>query len=146
MKRIFSIVAAAMLCVSCVGEGPDVSGDLRNVGSVTVTFRISPARAKVGQAVRFSLRLLNNSGRKEELTYATGQRYDFWATSGSRVAWRWSDDEVFTQAITKESISPQTALIFSESWTPVRAGEYIGHGRVGAKGYERELTGKLEVR
>jgi hypothetical protein len=139
-----AVASAALLFVACVG-GANVSGDLRNVGSVTVTFKVAPARAKVGQAVRFSLRLSNNAGRDEELTYPTGQRYDFWTTSGSREAWRWSDGRVFTQATTKESIGAQSGLIFSESWTPERAGTYVAHGRVTADGYERELTGKLEV-
>lgn len=145
MTRIAAAVAVLLLGASCVGGGTEITGDLRNVGSVTETFKVSPARAKVGQAITFSLRLVNNAGNEEELTYPTGQRYDFWATIGSREYWRWSDGRVFTQAITKESVPAQTGTTFTASWTPERAGNYVVHGRLAAEGYERELNGELVI-
>jgi hypothetical protein len=135
----------AFLAASCVGGGPDISGDRRNVGDVTVTFTVSPARVKVGQNVRFSVRLVNNAGREKVLTYPTGQRYDFWATAGRREEWRWSKDRVFVQAVTEEELAPQGGVTFAESWAPARRGTYVAHGRLTARGYERELTGRLVV-
>jgi hypothetical protein len=144
VKRLAAAVVL-LLCASCVGSGTEISGDLRNVGGVTETFKVSPARAKVGQAITFSLRLVNNAGLEERLIYPTGQRYDFWATIGSHEHWRWSDGRVFTQAVTKESIPAQTGTTFTASWTPERPGTYVVHGLLKAERYERELTGKLEV-
>jgi hypothetical protein len=143
--RLIAILAATIMLVSCVGEGPGISGDLRNVGGVTVTFKVAPARVKVGQAVRFTFRLVNNVGREELLTFPNGQRYDFWVTSGTREAWRWSEGRVFVQAIMHETIASQSGLTFAESWTPESAGSYIAHGRLTASGYERPLTGRVVV-
>ncbi len=145
MTRLGAFVAVLLACSSCVGAGTDISGDLRNVGAVTVTFKIAPARVKVGQHVRFSFRLVNNAGREEKLTFPSGQRYDFWATAGAREAWRWSVDQVFVQAIMHEAIPAQSSISFAESWPPERQGRYIVHGELKAKGYGRELTGRLVV-
>jgi hypothetical protein len=145
IRRVVAGVALALLSVSCVGDSPDVSGDLRNVGPVTVTFKVEPARVKVGQSVRFTFRLVNNAGRDERLTFPTGQHYDFWTTRGTTESWRWSEDRVFIQTITTQTILPQGSLTLSEFWKPERAGRYIAHGRLTAQGYERELTGRLVV-
>lgn len=145
MKRLVAAVAVLVACCSCVGSASDISGDLRNVGSVTMTFKVTPARVKVGQSVRFSFRLVNNGGREEKLTFPSGQRYDFWATARGREAWRWSDDQVFIQAVTRSTIPAQSSISFSESWSPERAGTYIVHGEFKAQGYGRELTGRLIV-
>lgn len=145
MKRLLAVIALLMACCSCVGDASDISGDLRNVGSVTMTFKVTPARVKVGQNVRFSFRLVNNAGREEKLTFPSGQRYDFWATAGAREAWRWSDDRVFVQAVTRSTIAPQSSVSFAESWSPDRVGTYVVHGEFKAEGYERELTGRLKV-
>lgn len=145
MTRGAALIALVLLCVSCIGAGPDISGDLRNVGGVTVTFKVQPARAKVGQNVRFTFRLVNNQGREEQLTFPTGQRYDFWATSGAREAWRWSNDRVFVQAVTRETLGSQSSVTFAESWVPEQPGSYVVHGKLTARGYERALTGRLEV-
>jgi hypothetical protein len=145
IRRIVGALAIALLGVSCAGEASNISGDLRNVGPVTVTFKVEPARVRVGQSVRFTFRLVNNAGKDEQLTFPTGQHYDFWATRGTTESWRWSEGRVFIQTITRETITPQSSLTLSEFWKPERAGEYIAHGRLTASGYERELTGKLVV-
>lgn len=145
MRRGCALIAFLVLCGACIGEGPDISGDLRNVGDVTVTFKVAPARVKVGQNVRFTFRLVNNAGREKELTFPSGQRYDFWTTEGVREAWRWSEGRVFVQAVTRDVISAQGGVTFAESWVPERRGTYVAHGRLTARGYERELTGTVEV-
>jgi hypothetical protein len=144
MKRSIVVLAAGLLCISCVGEA-DISGDRRNVGSVSVIFKVEPARVRVGQAVRLTFRLVNNAGREERLTFPSAQRYDFWVTSGTRQTWRWSKGQVFVQALTNETISAQGSLTLGEAWTPEHAGSYVAHGRLTARGYERELTGRVVV-
>jgi hypothetical protein len=145
VKRFVAALAVLLACGSCVGYSSEISGDLRNVGSVTMTFKVTPARVKVGQNVRFAFRLVNNAGREEKLTFPTGQRYDFWATMGSREAWRWSDGRVFVQVVTREQIAPQSAISFAESWVPEREGNYVVHGELKAQGYGRALTGRVTV-
>ena len=141
--RLVVVVGAALVLAAC--GSADVSGDRRVVGGVIVTFTVTPGRAEVGGAVRLALRLTNNSGRAEKLTFASGQQYDFWVTDGDKEIWRWSEDRVFTQAIEERTLGPQESLTLAESWTTTTAGELVAHGQLKANGYGRALTGDLIV-
>lgn len=145
MRRI--VIGFALLMLSSCGVGgTPVETDGRNVGAVTLTFRVEPARVRVGQPVSLRLRLVNNAGQATELTFPSGQRYDYWVTSedGDEV-WRWSEGKFFTQAITTETIRAQGSLSFPEPWTPDAAGTFVAHGELTAQGYAGELTGRVVV-
>ena len=122
-----------------------MSGDRRTVGDVTIAFTITPARVEVGKAVRLAIRLTNHGGRPEELAFASGQLYDFWVTQADDEVWRWSDDMTFTQATQEKTIASQDTLTLSESWTAAGTGESIVHALLKADGFDRELTGTVQV-
>ena len=143
--RAIAIACATLVLAACAG-GSEVSGDRRVVGNSTVTFTVRPAKAELGRPVRFQLRITNNSGREDELTFATGQRYDFWVASDTGdLMWRWSDDRVFTQAIETVAIAPMDTLTLTESWTPDFTGAFRAFGRVEARGFDRALDGELVI-
>jgi hypothetical protein len=143
MRITLAFFALLVIGVACSGN--EVSGDRRTVGGVGVSFSVAPSRAEVGRSVRFTLRLTNVTGKTEQLTFPTGQRYDFWVMDGDEEVWRWSDDRVFTQAITKSSIDTQGTLVLSENWTPDRSGDFEAFGELAADGYERPLSGELRI-
>lgn len=143
--RFVIVVGAALVCLAACAGSAEVSGDRRVVGGVIVTFTVTPGRAEVGRAVRVALRLTNNTGRAEKLTFASGQQYDFWVTDGDKEIWRWSEDRVFTQAIEERTLGPQESLTLAESWTTTKAGELVAHGQLKANGYGRALSGDLIV-
>jgi hypothetical protein len=143
VKRLVALVCALTL-VSCAGSD-EVSGDRRVVGGVSVTFSVRPARVEVGKTVTFTLRVVNIAGREAELTFPSSKQYDFWVTRGSREVWRWSDGRLFTQAIEKRTIAPQSQIVLSEPWAAGPAGEYRVHGELLADGYRRDLEGELTV-
>lgn len=140
------VLAVLVLFVAAgCGSGPGVSGDLRNVGSVTVTLKVEPARVQIGRPVRMTLRLVNNGGRIERLRFPSAKKYDFWVTRNDEEVWRWSDDRVFTQAQEQQEIGPQSGISFAESWKAESVGDYVVHGTVTAEDYGHEITGQLEV-
>jgi hypothetical protein len=143
MRRVSVVLALIALAGACSGN--EVSGDRRTVGGVGVSFSVAPSRGEVGRPVRFTLRLTNVTGKTEQLTFPTGQRYDFWVMDGDEEVWRWSDDRVFTQAITNASIETQGTLVLTENWTPDRSGDFEAFGELAADGYERPLSGELSV-
>jgi hypothetical protein len=145
MIRTFAVVICAVLLAGACAGSEEISGERRNVGGVTVTFKAEPAHAKAGQAVRLTIRLVNNSGRKTELTYPSAQRYDFWVTRGSKEVWRWSEGQVFTQETTRETIEGQSGTSFSQAWPSEAPGTYVAHGVLTAEGYPDDLQGKIEV-
>ncbi len=144
MSRVALIAGILLLLSSCAG-GADVSGDRRVVGDAQIAFSIKPSRVQVGKTVRFTLRVTNNGGRAEVLRFDSGKLYDFWVTDGDREVWRWSDDQVFSQALEERSVPTQDSLTFAENWTATGSGELIAHGLLTSEGFDRELTGKVTV-
>jgi hypothetical protein len=138
------LVAAGLAASGCASEGR-MSGDSRNVGGVTMTFKAEPARVKAGQVVRLALGLLNNSGREADLRYPSGQHYDFWVTRGGREVWRWSSGRAFTMAIVPEKLEGQTGKQFTESWQTDRTGTFKAYGELKAEGFEGPLSGTVVV-
>lgn len=136
---------AAVFLAACGSSGTPISGDSRNLGGLTVTFRIEPAKLKVGQRARFTLAVQNNSGREEKLDFATGQRYDFRVERGGREVWRWSADRAFAQVLGTETIEGQSAKRFSESWSAEGPGTYTAFAKLTTASFGKELSGEVEV-
>jgi hypothetical protein len=141
---VLAVVAVAIACTACASSS-DVAGERRNVGNVTVTFTAVPARAKRGQSVRLTIRLLNNSGQPTTLTFGSSQRYDFWITSGSREVWRWSAGRMFTQDIGHQELAGQTGASFAESWPATEGGKLVAHARLTAESYDDDMTAQIAV-
>ncbi len=145
MMRVVAVLAVLALTTACAEPTVPISGDVRNVGAVTVTMRVRPAEVRVGDAVHLTLRLVNNSGRAETLRFSSGQRYDFWITRDRREVWRWSDDRFFAQAVEIDELEGQSGTTFEESWRADATGTFEVHGAVLAEGYEERMSGELEV-
>jgi hypothetical protein len=143
MRRLAAACLLALLA-ACASSS-NVSGDRRTVGSVTVTFTVVPSAAKIGQSVRLTLRLVNDSGVATKLVFPSGKKYDFWITSGRREIWRWSAGKFFTQEVTTQEIGGQTGTALSESWTAAQSGHFVAHGHLYARGYEGDMNGTLDV-
>lgn len=128
----------------CVG-GDAITGDRRNVGVVSMVFSARPARVRLGEVVHLSLRLFNNAGTSQDVTFPREQIYDFWAERDGREVWRWSSDRTFGSSsvtLTLESQSPET---YTEPWTPTDSGSYEVFGSFASGEYERPLGGKVIV-
>jgi hypothetical protein len=69
-------------------------------------------------SVRFHLRVTNASEAPVELTFPTGQSFDFVVLQNGREVWRWSGDRMFTQAIREERLAPGETRSFSAEWQP----------------------------
>jgi hypothetical protein len=142
--RTLAAISMALLFTACAGSS-ELTGDRRNVGVVTVTFTARPGRVDVGKSVLLTLRLVNNSGNEEKLTFPTSQQYDFWVTKRGKEVWRWSEDTLFAQSLTEHVLGPQSSLVLDESWTATAAGTYVVHGDVFADGYRHDMQGTLIV-
>lgn len=145
MRPASVIVAVFMLASAACASSSDVTGERRNVGSVTMTFTAVPARAKRGQTVRLTIRLVNNAGRPTTLTFPSSQKYDFWVTSGTREIWRWSADRMFAQEITHHELQGQTGTTFSEGWPATERGKLVAHARLTAETYGEDMSAEVDV-
>jgi hypothetical protein len=75
---------------------------------------------------------MNASEREIDLTFPTGQSYDFMVRSGGRELWRWSADQMFTQAIRRQRLSLGESVSYEARWQPPQgmAGEFEAVGRL----------------
>ena len=145
MKLVGFVVGCVLVASAACSSSANVSGERRNVGSVTVTFTVVPSNAKAGQSVRLTIRLVNNGGTATDLTFPTSQRYDFWVTDGSTEVWRWSAGRMFTQEVNRLQIGGQTGAVFAESWSASRTGKLMAHAELKARTYGGEMKGAMNV-
>jgi hypothetical protein len=98
-------------------------------------------------SVRFHLRLTNASDAAVELTFPTGQSFDFVVSQGGREVWRWSADQMFTQAIRHERLAPGETREYTARWTPPAAvrGEFEVRGWLTAQEHRLEQRTALRL-
>jgi hypothetical protein len=69
-------------------------------------------------SVRFHLQVTNVSAAPVVLSFATGQRADFWVDRDGRTIWRWSEGRMWTQAMGADTLATGATRTFSASWAP----------------------------
>jgi hypothetical protein len=97
-------------------------------GALVGSLEVEPSAA----AVRFVLRVENRGAGPVEVTFPSGQDYDFVVLQDGREVWRWSEDRMFTQALREERLAAGEAWTFEEVWrpSPGMAGEFEVVGRL----------------
>ena len=75
-----------------------------------------------GEDVHFVMHVTNNTAKKLELTFPSGQTHDITVVdaAGTEV-WRWSTGQMFTQALRNQPLDPRGALSYSVHWRRPRA-------------------------
>jgi hypothetical protein len=101
----------------------------------------------MGDHMHFILRVTNTTGSPIELTFPTGQSYDFVVMQDNREIWRWSDDQMFTQAIRNEQLRPGETRNFDAMWTPEQglSGTFMLVGILTATNYRIEQATEFQL-
>lgn len=68
--------------------------------------------------LRLLLQVTNTAQEPVSLTFRSGQSADFVVTGEGRELWRWSGDQMFTQAIRNERLAPGETRTFEAAWSP----------------------------
>ena len=102
------LAALAAACVPAPPSAPAAEGPL--VASLSV--RTGAA------AVEMALQVTNASEAPVEVTFPSGQSYDFSVRQRGTELWRWSAGQMFTQAVRTTVLAPGETLEFSERWSP----------------------------
>ena len=80
---------------------------------------------KVGDDVKFSFHVTNNSAKRVELRFPSGQTHDLVVLDPQgREVWRWSHGRMFTQAMQNKVLGTSDTLTFTETWRPEHSGSY----------------------
>ena len=72
-----------------------------------------------GEALRFTLRIVNNTKKMVEIQFPDGQTHDFVVSdSTGKEVWRWSEGRMFTQAMRSKTLKGKDGTVFEEKWEP----------------------------
>jgi hypothetical protein len=75
------------------------------------------AKVAVHDGVSFTLHVTNLADHALELNFPSGKTHDFVVVdSAGRVVWRWSDGQMFTQALQNKLLDPNETLTYEEKW------------------------------
>lgn len=97
--------------------------------------------------IRFALHVVNTSKKRVELTFPSGQTYDFVVLdTAGREVWRWGNGRMFTQALRNKLLGAGEAMDLEETLTssPLPPGRYVARGTLTSANYplvqETEFT------
>lgn len=106
----------------------------------------------LGEPIAVTLTVSNVGGAPADLTFRSGQKYEFTASRGGREVWRWSAGRAFTLAITQMSVRPGEEISFREQWDQrdndgdrVPPGRYRISGWLTAEGREEMTQSTTEI-
>ena len=70
-----------------------------------------------GNGVRFDFQVVNATGKRVELNFASGQAYDFVVVdSAGREVWRWAEGRIFTQSVQNKLLGKGEGITIAERW------------------------------
>jgi hypothetical protein len=70
----------------------------------------------LGDSARLVLRVSNGSDAPVNVTFPSGQTYDFQIRDGAETVWSWSADRSFMQAVRMHTMAPGETVTYSEVW------------------------------
>ena len=101
-----------------------------------------------GDTVVLALRVTNPYDAPVEVTFPSGQAYDFAVRgAGGAELWRWSASRGFTQAVQTRTLAPGATWEFAERWTPPAwtRGELTAVARLAASSHAVEHTAAFRL-
>lgn len=139
---LLRVLPVVLLLAACsfgapIGGGGEVQDLLPSVQASAVDGR-----------VEFTLQVTNTTDRPIELRFNSGQSYDFRVLDGGEEIWRWSSDQMFTQALRSEELTPGGTLTYHAEWEPgeARSGELTVVGTLTSSSHPVEQSARFRLR
>lgn len=98
-------------------------------------------------SVEFQLSVTNPSAEAVQLTFPSGQSFDFTVMDNGREVWRWSADQMFTQAVRTETLQPGQTQSYRAVWMPPASlsGEFTVRGMLTAQEHRVEQETRVRL-
>ncbi len=98
-----------------------------------------------GEEVTFVLQVTNTTDSPLEVTFGSGQSFDFRVASDRGEVWRWSADQAFTQALRMERLEPGESRRYEAVWRPARGetGEFVATGVLTSSDHRVEQSTRI---
>ncbi|MDI6809090.1 MAG: BsuPI-related putative proteinase inhibitor [Candidatus Eisenbacteria bacterium] len=107
---------------------------MRSSGNLSVGMRKLRSYAQREQ-ITFEMVVKNVGTKKASLLFPSAKEFDFVATDGKSVIWRWGSDKMFAQVRRMRSLAPQDSLHFEVTWDQLKNnGTYCDLGNYKVRG------------
>jgi len=126
MRRILLLGPLLIGAAACTHSEPmKETNEARLTG--TAPAAESPAAAglvasvhveSLADGAHFTLQVTNSRSTPATLEFSSGQSYDFVVRQGEREVWRWSADQMFTQALRSQTLGTGETLHYQAVWHP----------------------------
>ena len=146
-RLVFSICAVGVLAIACGPRShtPDTSSSVPAKVSATTPLG-SSLNVATNDGVRFAFTVVNNSGKKIELLFPSGQTHDIAVLdSAGREVWRWSEGRMFTQALQTKLLTHGAQVSYDGQWEDAPAGRYTAVARLTSTAHPIEARSEFVV-
>ena len=101
----------------------------------------------VGDSVRLQLSVTNASAAPVEITFPSGQTYDFAVRRGDELLWQWSQAMRFIQQVRTVTFAPGETRTYAEAWTAGAGtrGELSAQGWLASSSHRVERTAAFRL-
>lgn len=96
-------------------------------------------------AVSFDFAVTNAGESPVELRFRSGLSADVVVLAGDRAVWRWSDDQLFTQALRTAVLVPGERTVYEATWAAPEPGTYEAVATLAAENAEATARATFEV-
>ena len=141
-----ALALAAVVTYACGPRARSAEPERRKVVDgppIAVTFDV-----KIRDGIEFDFRVTNNTPRKLELLFPTGQTHEVVVVDSlGREVWRWSEGRMFTQALQNKLVESSATLAWQAAWrSEVPAGRYVAIASLLSENKPLEERVTFEVR
>ena len=154
-----SRLAPLLLCAAAViyacGPRPQHSPRASSAAKASPTVRkhkptmalLPTLDVKVGRSVDFAFNVTNDSDKKVEIAFPSGQTHDIVVVDPTgREVWRWSSDRMFTQAMQNKLVAGFDTVSFTERWNPEdQHGRFTAIARLTSANHPLEQRTEFEL-
>jgi hypothetical protein len=139
MRRLILAAVVMMSTVACAVVEPPVAAE--HEGLLLPSLQVYTA----GEEVMFVLLITNTSSDPVEVNFTSGQSFDFTVAAGQREVWRWSEEQMFTQALRSERLEPGESRRYEATWRPDASeiGEFVATGVLTASEHRVEQSTRI---
>ena len=142
-RNRFARIVVGVGCTLLIGAAcaPNGSGADADVPPLLSSFQVYTA----ADSVHFVLLVTNTTESAIELSFRDGQTFDFIVTSGSGEVWRWSEEQMFIQALQTDRMGPGESRRYEAAWRPPDGvgGEYLATGRLTSSSHPIEQSTQI---
>src|SRR5690606_36665342 len=119
-----------VLAGGCAPRAAEPEPDAARSASDPPDLLASVQATTYGDSVQFVMQVTNTTAQPVVLEFRSGQRFDFVVERDGAEVWRWSDGQMFTQALSSEPLPAGGTLSYSTPWAPGPAagGEFTVRG------------------